>query len=245
MADPKPGCRSQSPTRNNDEPNPRRSRPARSYSQEEVDRIADKVRRNAARCRAGSDARCKAPAPRPREERPAEAEGRRAEARRLRHARGLPARPGRIRRAARPPARSARRKRTKRASAPTRSSRPRPRKPGREDRARAGKHDDFEDVLEDNAETFELIAKSPMRGFITESDIGPEIVYGTCALTEEGRAKRSASRRSPGYKQAAEIAKIEDKLVAAAKPKDEKEEPKGGTTTRTTTRPLGEGSPRA
>jgi hypothetical protein len=78
-------------------------------------------------------------------------------------------------------------------------------------------------LLEDNEATLEVIAKAPMRGFITESDIGPEIIRELCLKPEE--AKRIAAL--PAYKQAAEIAKIEDTLVAAAKPK-EKEEPKAG-----------------
>lgn len=90
---------------------------------------------------------------------------------------------------------------------------------GKIERAQA-KHADFEDVLEDNASTLDLIGKSPMRGFITESDIGPEIIRQLCLKPDE--AKRIAAL--PSYKQAAEIAKIEDTLVAAAKPK---EEPKG------------------
>lgn len=74
------------------------------------------------------------------------------------------------------------------------------------------KHADFEDVLEDEPATLEVIGAAPMRGFITESDIGPEIVYHLCKNPEE--AKRIAAL--PGYKQAAEIAKIEEKLTAAA-----------------------------
>lgn len=81
------------------------------------------------------------------------------------------------------------------------------------------KHDDFEDVLEDNDETVSLIQGSPMRSAITESDIGPEIVYHLCQHPEE--AKRIAALK--GYKQAAEIAKIEDTLTAAPKPKGEEE----------------------
>lgn len=82
---------------------------------------------------------------------------------------------------------------------------------------------DFEDVLEDEPDTLDAIAGSPMRGFITESDIGPEIVYHLCKHPEE--AKRIAAL--PAYKQAAEIAKIEEKLTAAPqKPApDEEEDP--------------------
>lgn len=76
---------------------------------------------------------------------------------------------------------------------------------------------DFEEVLEDESETLTLVQNAPMRAFITESDIGPEIVYELCKNPAE--AKRIAAL--PAYKQAAEIAKIEDKLVAAGKPKEE------------------------
>lgn len=74
------------------------------------------------------------------------------------------------------------------------------------------KHPDFEDVLEDNPETLELVRRAPMRGAITESDIGPEIVRHLCQNPAE--AKRIAAL--PAYKQAAEIVKIEEKLTAAA-----------------------------
>lgn len=76
---------------------------------------------------------------------------------------------------------------------------------------------DFEDVLEENGEVLNVIHAAPMRAFITESDIGPEIIHHLCTKPEE--AKRIAAL--PRYKQAAEIAKIEDTLVAAAKPKEE------------------------
>lgn len=74
---------------------------------------------------------------------------------------------------------------------------------------------DFETVLETEPETLELVRRAPMRHAITESDIGPRIVYELCKNPAE--AKRIAAL--PAYKQAAEIVKIEDKLLAAAAPK--------------------------
>lgn len=83
------------------------------------------------------------------------------------------------------------------------------------------KHDDFEDVLEDNSDTMDLVYRSPMRAAITESEIGPEIVRHLCLNKEE--AKRI--RELPAYKQAAAIDKIETEILAAAKPaKDEGDE---------------------
>lgn len=86
------------------------------------------------------------------------------------------------------------------------------------------KHADFEDVLEDNQETMDLVYRSPMRAAITESDIGPEIVRHLCLNKEE--VKRIAAL--PAYKQAAAIDRIETELLAAGKPakKDEGDEDK-------------------
>ncbi len=85
---------------------------------------------------------------------------------------------------------------------------------------------DFEDVLEDNEPTLLVIQNAPMREFITESDIGPQIIYELCKNPEE--AKRIAALAK--YKQAAEIAKLEERLVVAAgKPENEEEDdPNGG-----------------
>lgn len=79
------------------------------------------------------------------------------------------------------------------------------------------KHPDFQDVLEDNGDTFNLIYDAPMKGAIVQSDIGPEIVFYLCA-TEAGRAEAKRISELKAYKQAAEIAKIEDKLLAEGKP---------------------------
>jgi hypothetical protein len=81
------------------------------------------------------------------------------------------------------------------------------------------KHQDFETKLEMNDDTVELIHKSRMREAIVESEIGPEIVYELCSNPAE--AKRIAAL--PGYKQAAEIAKIEERLTAAAPKADPKD----------------------
>lgn len=72
---------------------------------------------------------------------------------------------------------------------------------------------DFQDVLEDHEDVLDIVYNSRMREAITESDIGPEIVYELCK--NAGEAKRIAAL--PGYKQAAEIAKIEERLLAAGK----------------------------
>lgn len=83
---------------------------------------------------------------------------------------------------------------------------------------------DFETVLEDNEEVLDQIGKSPMRGIITQSEIGPQIIFELCKNPAE--VKRIAAL--PAYKQAAEIAKLEDKLTAAAqKPQGEDEEESG------------------
>lgn len=84
------------------------------------------------------------------------------------------------------------------------------------------KHPDFETTLETNDDVVQLVASSPMREFITESDIGPEIVYELCKNPAE--AKRIAAL--PRYKQAAAVEKIEERLTAAAPKADPKEEPK-------------------
>lgn len=76
------------------------------------------------------------------------------------------------------------------------------------------KHADFEDVLEDNDDVVALVQQSAMRAAITESDIGPEIVRHLCL----NRAEAERISKLPAYKQAAEIAKIEDTLTAAGKP---------------------------
>jgi len=82
----------------------------------------------------------------------------------------------------------------------------------------AEKYTDFATVMEDSEATLALIHSSPMRAFIVESDIGPEIIYELCRNPAE--AKRIAEL--PPRKQAAEITKIEEKLAAAApKPNDE------------------------
>jgi hypothetical protein len=75
-------------------------------------------------------------------------------------------------------------------------------------------------VLEDNTGTLTLVHDSPMRAFITESDIGPQIVYELCKNPQE--AKRIAAL--PAYKQAAEIAKIEERLSPAASKADPKDD---------------------
>ena len=80
---------------------------------------------------------------------------------------------------------------------------------------------DFDDVLEGNTETLEVIGNSPMREFITESDIGPQIVYALC--NDPAEAKRIAVL--PKYKQAAAIDKIETELLAAAPKADPKQDP--------------------
>jgi hypothetical protein len=86
---------------------------------------------------------------------------------------------------------------------------------------------DFETVLEDNEEVLDEIGRTPMRGIITQSDIGPQIIFELCKNPAE--VKRIAAL--PAYKQAAEIAKIEDRLTAAAqKPQgDDEGEPGDGT----------------
>lgn len=93
--------------------------------------------------------------------------------------------------------------------------------------AAKSKHPDFETVLEDNEQVMDAVYRAPMRAAITESDIGPEIVRHLCLHHEE--VTRIAAL--PGYKQAAAIAKIEDEITAAAKPKqgDEEEVPQDET----------------
>lgn len=85
--------------------------------------------------------------------------------------------------------------------------------------AAIGKVADFEDVLEDNGPTLELIHNSAMRTACVESEIGPQIIYELCKDPKE--ARRIA--QLPGYKQAAEIAKIEERLLGAARPADGKD----------------------
>lgn len=225
MADPKAGEEVKAPT-NNDAPNPdeKKDPPApRTYSQEEVDRIATKVRRNAAR---DAELRLRREAP-AREAPPAKEDPPKEETEPQRddfdtfeaHQRALAAFEGR---------RAAREERKKEKDEERQRSHQEQQTnaqqawAGKIERAQE-KHADFEDVLEENAPTLELIGKSPMRSFITESDIGPEIIRALCLKPDE--VKRIAAL--PAYKQAAEIAKIEDTLVAAAKP-EEKEEPKAG-----------------
>jgi hypothetical protein len=85
-------------------------------------------------------------------------------------------------------------------------------------------HDDFEDVLEENDDVVSLVQRSAMRKAITESDIGPKIVRHLCL----NRAEAERISKLPEYRQAAEIAKIEDTLAAAAKPKEETDKTQDG-----------------
>lgn len=199
---------------------PEKETPApKTYSQEEMDRITAKVRRNAAR---DAELRLRREAP-PRQEpekkepAPEDVEPKRDDFETYEdHQRALAKFEGRN---------AAREERKKEKEEETQRSHQEQQTKAQQawgtkiERAQA-KHADFEDVLEDNGPTLEVIAKSPMRGFITESDIGPEIIRALCLKPEE--AKRIAAL--PAYKQAEQIAKIEDTLVAAGKPK---EEPKG------------------
>lgn len=232
MADDKAGVQN-NPNPQDNEENPDKPA-ARSYTQEEVDRIADKVRRNAKRdaelrvrrevqSAAAPSVEKKDP---PEEPKPAQEPKRDDFDTHEEYTRALT--------------------RYDAAAVAREEADKREQKTREEEHKKAGekaaqewhakiakaeaKHDDFRDVLEDHAETFEMIYGAPMRSAITESDIGPEIVYHLCS-TEEGRAEAKRIAGLKGYKQAAEIAKIEEKLEAAAKPasKDDDEDPdKGG-----------------
>jgi hypothetical protein len=232
MADDKAGVQN-NPNPQDNEENPDKPA-ARSYTQEEVDRIADKVRRNAKR---DAELRVRrevqsAPAPSvekkdpPEEPKPAQEPKRDDFDTHEEYTRAL----------TRFDAAAVAREEADKREQKTREDEHKKagEKAAQEWHAKIAKaeakHDDFRDVLEDNAETFDLIYGSPMRSAITESDIGPEIVYHLCS-TEEGRAEAKRIAGLKGYKQAAEIAKIEEKLEAAAKPapKDGEDDPdKGG-----------------
>lgn len=241
MADPKAGVDTQTPPANPAAPAPDPDSPdpqaPRSYSQEDLDRIVNKVRRNTRREveRAVDRTLAARSQPQPQPEKPAPpAED--AEPKRDDHddyetyARELAKFEGR--KAAREEGAKKDREQKERTERESQDKAARTWH-GKIEKAVA-KHADFEDVLEDGQATLDAITGAPMRAFITESDIGPEIVYHLCQNPEE--VKRIAAL--PGYKQAAEIAKIEEKLTAAPpKPagdddddaNDQEPDPKAGT----------------
>lgn len=201
---------------------PENKEPARVYSQEDLDRITTKVRRNAARdtelrLRREAPAR-EAPAPEQKEPPKEDLAPKREDFETYEDFVAATAK-----HAGRSAAREERKKADDEAQQRTvaeKNQKAEEAWKGKIERAQA-KHADFEDLLEENEATLKVIAAAPMRGFITESDIGPEIIRALCLKPEE--ATRIAAL--PRYKQAAEIAKIEETLTAVAKPADGEGDP--------------------
>lgn len=207
----------QAPEQQQQDGDPKDQPAPRTYSQEEVDRIADKVRKNAKR-----DAELKvrreiqsAPPPADKKDPPAPPKKEEAPNRDDfdTHEEWQAANTEFV---ARKVVRDERKKADEEAQQRTTADKNKQAEQawGKKIEAAASKLPDFEEVLEDNEQVMEQVYRAPMRLAITESDIGPQIVYHLCKHPEE--VKRIAAL--PGYKQAAAIAKIEDELLAAAKP---------------------------
>lgn len=193
----------------------------RSYSQEEVDRITDKVRRNARRDaerRFERDRPAAAPAPEkkdpPADPDPAPKRDDFADYESFQVAVAEHA----GRKASREETAKSKREEQERAQRETAQKAETNWRKKIE--AAERKHDDFHNVLEDGEEVLTAIYNAPARTAITESDIGPEIVRYLCLPENAEEAKRILAL--PGYKQAAEIVKIEEKLTAAPKPAEDK-----------------------
>lgn len=211
----------QAPQENLDTPEPKVEPEAPKYTQAEMDRITTKVRKNAARDAELRFRREQGSRQEPPPEKPAppteEVEPQRDKFETFEdHQRAVAAFEGRK------AAREERKKEKDEDAQRTVAERQQQAKQAWEGKIQKAidKLADFEEKLEDSEPTLAVIHAAPMRAFITESDIGPEIIYHLCDKPEE--AKRIAAL--PAYRQAAEIAKIEDALLAAGKPK---EEPKG------------------
>lgn len=189
----------------------------RQYSQEEVDRIADKVRKNARRDAELKVRREMQSAPPPADKKEPQAPPKEEEAPKpddfATHEEYQAAQTKHV---ARETVREERKKEAAETEQRTAAEKSKQAQQAwsKKIEAAMSKIHDFEDVLEDNELVMEQVKSAPMRQAITESDIGPQIVYHLCKHPDE--VTRIAAL--PVYKQAAAIAKIEDELLAAAKP---------------------------
>lgn len=189
----------------------------RQYSQEEVDRIADKVRKNARRDAELKVRREMQSAPPPADKKEPQAPPKEEEAPKpddfATHEEYQAAQTKHV---ARETVREERKKEAVETEQRTAAEKSKQAQQawGKKIEAAMSKIPDFEEVLEDNEPVMEQVYGARMRQAITESDIGPQIVYHLCKHPED--VKKIAAL--PGYKQAAAIAKIEDELLAAAKP---------------------------